>query len=145
MVQTRSSARQHTSDDEDDTAAASRTPLLAGQQQQQHTRTPTGRSAARGSQQQQHDTQQQQQQQQQQHNQQQQQQPHDKGQVFHKGVAISMWQNSGDEDSNWTHFIKSKFPFAALPFGGNRFSGTHSVLEACPDTWNRCVCGLVVL
>jgi hypothetical protein len=60
-----------------------------------------------------------------------------KGEVFHKGVAISMWQNSGDDDSNWTNFIKSNFPFKALPFGFNRFSGKHSVLQTCPDTWNR--------
>jgi hypothetical protein len=64
--------------------------------------------------------------------------PAGKGEVFHKGVAISMWQNSGDDDSNWTNFIKSKFPFKALPFGFNRFSGKHSVLKTCPDTWNRC-------
>lgn len=61
----------------------------------------------------------------------------EKDQVFHKGVAISMWQNSGDDDSNWTNFIKSNFPFAALPFGFNRFSGKHSVLQTSPDTWNR--------
>uniref|UniRef100_A0A383W4H1 Glycoside hydrolase family 1 protein n=1 Tax=Tetradesmus obliquus TaxID=3088 RepID=A0A383W4H1_TETOB len=60
-----------------------------------------------------------------------------KGEVFHKGVAISMWQNSGDDDSNWTNFIKSNFPFKALPFGFKRFSGKHSVLQTCPDTWNR--------
>lgn len=59
--------------------------------------------------------------------------------VFHKGVAISMWQNSGDADSNWTNFIKSNFPFAALPIGFNRFSGKYSVLQTCPDTWNRSV------
>jgi hypothetical protein len=64
--------------------------------------------------------------------------PAGKGEVFHKGVAISMWQNSGDDDSNWTNFIKSNFPFKALPFGFKRFSGTHSVLQNCPDTWNRC-------
>jgi hypothetical protein len=57
---------------------------------------------------------------------------------FHKGVAISMWQNSGDEHSNWTSFIRSKWPFAALPFGGRRYSGRYSVEESCPDTWNRC-------
>jgi hypothetical protein len=61
----------------------------------------------------------------------------DKGNVFHKGVAISMWQNSGDEDSNWTNFIKSNFPFKALPFGFHRYSGKYSVMENCPDTWNR--------
>jgi hypothetical protein len=56
---------------------------------------------------------------------------------WHKGVAISMWQNSGDADSNWSSFIRSKFPFAALPFGFNRYSGKYSVDESCPDTWNR--------
>lgn len=61
----------------------------------------------------------------------------EKMEVFHKGVAISMWQNSGDDDSNWTNFIKSNFPFAALPIGFNRFSGKYSVLQTCPDTWNR--------
>jgi hypothetical protein len=61
-----------------------------------------------------------------------------KDKLFHKGVAISMWQNSGDDDSNWTNFIKSKFPFAALPVGTARYSGKYSVLQACPDTWNRC-------
>lgn len=63
----------------------------------------------------------------------------EKENTFHKGVAISMWQNSGDENSNWTNFIKSSFPFAALPIGLNRFSGKYSVLQTCPDTWNRCV------
>lgn len=63
----------------------------------------------------------------------------EKDQIFHKGVAISMWQNSGDDDSNWTNFIKSNFPFAALPIGFNRFSGKYSVLQNCPDTWNRYV------
>lgn len=56
---------------------------------------------------------------------------------WHKGVAISMWQNSGDSHSNWTAFIRSKFPFSALPVGFNRYEGSHSVLEACPDTWDR--------
>ncbi len=56
---------------------------------------------------------------------------------FHKGVAVSMWQNSGDKSSNWSTFIRSKFPFKALPFGGKRYSGTHSIDEACPNTWDR--------
>jgi hypothetical protein len=56
---------------------------------------------------------------------------------FHKGVTISLWQNSGDADSNWSSFIRSKFPFAALPFGFNRYSGKYNVNESCPDTWNR--------
>jgi hypothetical protein len=49
-----------------------------------------------------------------------------------------MWQNSGDDDSNWTNFIKSNFPIKALPFGFRRYSGKYSVQQACPDTWNRC-------
>jgi hypothetical protein len=49
-----------------------------------------------------------------------------------------MWQNSGDDDSNWTNFIKSNFPFKALPFGFRRYSGKYSVQQTCPDTWNRC-------
>ncbi len=60
-----------------------------------------------------------------------------KDEFFRKGVAISMWQNSGDEDSNWTHFIKSFLPFKWLPFGIKRYSGKYSVLQTCPDTWNR--------
>jgi hypothetical protein len=61
----------------------------------------------------------------------------EKGGVWHKGVAISMWQNSGDEDSNWTEFINSRFPFKWLPFGMNRYSGRWNVNERSPDTWNR--------
>ncbi|KIY97953.1 beta-glucosidase, partial [Monoraphidium neglectum] len=60
-----------------------------------------------------------------------------KEQVWHRGVAISMWQNSGDEHSQWTAFIRSRFPFKALPFGFNRYSGSHSVNESCPNTWDR--------
>jgi hypothetical protein len=60
-----------------------------------------------------------------------------KEQVWHKGVAISMWQNSGDDESNWTTFINSKWPFKCLPFGLNRYSGRYNVNESCPDTWNR--------
>jgi hypothetical protein len=48
-----------------------------------------------------------------------------------------MWQNSGDQDSNWSNFIRSSFPFAKLPVGLNRYSGRYSVHETSPDTWNR--------
>eukprot|EP00879_Flechtneria_rotunda_P018261 GHRR01019158.1.p1 GENE.GHRR01019158.1~~GHRR01019158.1.p1 ORF type:complete len:399 (+),score=104.76 GHRR01019158.1:203-1399(+) len=61
----------------------------------------------------------------------------EKGEVFHKGVAISMWQNSGDDDSNWTNFIRSKYPFKSLPFGVKRYSGKYNLEQSCPDTWNR--------
>lgn len=57
--------------------------------------------------------------------------------VWHKGVAISVWQNSGDEASNWTAFINSKFPFKSLPFGFNRYSGRYNVNEVSPNTWDR--------
>jgi hypothetical protein len=59
--------------------------------------------------------------------------------VFHKGVAISMWQNSGDADSNWTNFVKSKLPFKRLPIGINRFSGKYNITDNVPNTWDRCV------
>jgi len=65
-------------------------------------------------------------------------QAEEKENVWHKGVAISMWQNSGDDDSNWTAFINSRFPFKWLPFGMNRYSGRYNVNERSPDTWNRC-------
>lgn len=47
------------------------------------------------------------------------------------GVAISMWQNSGDKDSNWTRFINER-----------RFCGMCSTVadgttDKFPDTWNR--------
>ena len=61
-----------------------------------------------------------------------------KGDLWHKGVAISMWQNSGDEASNWTTFINSRLPFRWLPFGFKRYSGRWNVNERSPDTWNRC-------
>eukprot|EP00877_Chromochloris_zofingiensis_P007596 jgi/Chrzof1/308/Cz01g10210.t1 len=56
---------------------------------------------------------------------------------FHKGVAISMWQNSGDEHSNWTNFVRSKFPFNRLPFGLNRYSGKYGIHHNNPNTWDR--------
>ena len=47
------------------------------------------------------------------------------------GAAISMWQNSGDADSNWTRFVQER-----------RCCGLRSVVadgktDTFPDTWNR--------
>jgi beta-glucosidase len=63
---------------------------------------------------------------------------HPKDAVWHKGVAISVWQNSGDPMlSNWSKFVARKFPFGWLPIGLNRFQGKYSVHECNPDSWDR--------
>ena len=63
---------------------------------------------------------------------------HPKDAVWHKGVAISMWQNSGDPMlSNWSKFVARKFPFGWLPVGLARYQGAFSVHECHPDTWER--------
>jgi hypothetical protein len=67
--------------------------------------------------------------QQQQQQQQQQRQRPDPRSLFHKGVAISVWQNSSDEASNWTAFMRRK-----------RFFGQGQLLQAfmeSNDFWNR--------
>lgn len=53
---------------------------------------------------------------------------------FQKGVAISVWQNSGDEDSNWARYSKSRWPF--LSFGVSAIRGVHNV-DINTDFWNR--------
>jgi hypothetical protein len=63
--------------------------------------------------------------------QQQQQQQQDPGSLFHKGVAISVWQNSSDEASNWSAFMKRK-----------RYFGQGHLVQAfmeSNDFWNKCV------
>jgi hypothetical protein len=61
--------------------------------------------------------------------------------AFVKGVGTHMWQSSGDESSNWTHILRSwgllNYPrfFMARLFGG------LTVLESCPNSWDRCVQG----
>jgi len=63
---------------------------------------------------------------------------HPKDAVFHKGVAISVWQNSGDPMlSNWSRFVARKFPFGWLPVGTNRFQGRYSIHDCSPDSWDR--------
>lgn len=53
---------------------------------------------------------------------------------FQKGVAISVWQNSGDQDSNWARYSKSRWPF--LSFGVSAIRGVHNV-DINTDFWNR--------
>jgi beta-glucosidase len=63
---------------------------------------------------------------------------HSKDAVWHKGVAISMWQNSGDPMlSNWSQFVARKFPFGWLPVGLNRYQGPYSIHEVNPGSWDR--------
>ena len=58
--------------------------------------------------------------------------------VWHTGVAVSMWQNSGDPMlSNWSQFVARKFPFGWLPVGLNRYQGPCSVHECNPGSWER--------
>ena len=55
---------------------------------------------------------------------------------FLKGVAVSVWQNSGDPDSNWTRFAKSRWPFSW--FGVSTIRGKYNI-DTCSDFWNKCV------
>eukprot|EP00210_Caulerpa_lentillifera_P003127 g2987.t1 len=52
---------------------------------------------------------------------------------FLKGCAISMWQNSGDSDSNWTRFTHERIRC------GMQSTITDGSKELFPDTWNRYV------
>lgn len=54
---------------------------------------------------------------------------------FQKGVAISVWQNSGDGDSNWARYAKSRWPFRS--FGISAIRGMHNI-DTNSDFWNRC-------
>ncbi|KAG2442823.1 hypothetical protein HXX76_002902 [Chlamydomonas incerta] len=53
---------------------------------------------------------------------------------FLKGAAISVWQNSGDDDSNWTRFAKSRWPFRS--FGVSAIRGRYNI-DKCSDFWNN--------
>lgn len=53
---------------------------------------------------------------------------------FLKGAAISVWQNSGDDDSNWTRFAKSRWPFRS--FGVSAIRGKYNI-DKCSDFWNK--------
>lgn len=48
---------------------------------------------------------------------------------FHKGIALSVWQNSSDQSSQWTQFVKDR-----NFFGQARF---QAAWEHSNDFWNR--------
>ncbi|MEW5309554.1 MAG: hypothetical protein WDW38_001436 [Sanguina aurantia] len=54
---------------------------------------------------------------------------------FQKGVAISVWQNSGDSgDSNWTRYTKQCWPLSSM--GWSAIRGLHNI-DNNTDFWNR--------
>lgn len=53
---------------------------------------------------------------------------------FLKGVAVSVWQNSGDAGSNWTRFAKGRWPFSWL--GVSAVRGKYNI-DTCSDFWNK--------
>lgn len=58
---------------------------------------------------------------------------------FQKGVAISVWQNSGDgsdSNSNWARHTKTRWPFRKL--GVNAIRGVYNI-DKNTDFWNRWV------
>ncbi|KAF6258060.1 glycoside hydrolase superfamily [Scenedesmus sp. NREL 46B-D3] len=57
--------------------------------------------------------------------------------VFVKGVGTHMWQSSGDESSNWTHILKSWGLLNYPRFLMARLFGGLTVLESCPNSWDR--------
>lgn len=56
---------------------------------------------------------------------------------FVKGVGTHMWQSSGDETSNWTSILRSWHPLNFPRFAMARLTGGFTVLEKCPNSWNR--------
>lgn len=52
---------------------------------------------------------------------------------FLKGVAVSVYQNSGDDDSNWTRFVKQRNIFCLKTVRGEYNIGPSTVC----DFWNR--------
>mmetsp|Transcript_19157 Transcript_19157/g.34659 ORF Transcript_19157/g.34659 Transcript_19157/m.34659 type:complete len:500 (-) Transcript_19157:424-1923(-) len=53
---------------------------------------------------------------------------------FLKGVAVSVWQNSGDNGSNWTRYALAKWPFSKL--GVSTVRGKYNI-DTCSDFWNN--------
>lgn len=53
---------------------------------------------------------------------------------FLKGAAISVWQNCGDKDSNWTRFAKQRWPFRY--FGVSSIRGKYNI-DVNSDFWNN--------
>jgi hypothetical protein len=68
---------------------------------------------------------------------------HDPLSVFQKGVAISVWQNSSDDNlSNWTRYAYSSWPFSSWPLKYvspiGTTQGKHKIGKSC-NFWERCV------
>ncbi|WIA39927.1 hypothetical protein OEZ86_013361 [Tetradesmus obliquus] len=57
--------------------------------------------------------------------------------VFVKGVGTHMWQSSGDESSNWSHILRSWGLLNYPRFAMARLLGGFTVLERCPNSWDR--------
>lgn len=57
-----------------------------------------------------------------------------RGPRFLKGVAVSVWQNTGDPDSNWTRYAKQKWPLGFL--GVSTIRGKYNI-DTNTDFWNR--------
>jgi hypothetical protein len=57
--------------------------------------------------------------------------------VFVKGVGTHMWQSSGDKTSNWTHILRSWGLLNYPRFLMARLFGGLTVLERCPNSWDR--------
>lgn len=63
---------------------------------------------------------------------------------FQKGVAISVWQNTADNDlSNWTRYAYSSWPFSSFPLKYlcwpiSTTQGSHKVGKSC-NFWHRWV------
>jgi hypothetical protein len=53
---------------------------------------------------------------------------------FLRGAAISVWQNSGDNDSNWTRFAKSRWPFRY--FGVSAIRGKYNI-DTNSNFWDK--------
>jgi len=56
---------------------------------------------------------------------------------FQKGVAISTWQNSGGEDTNWDDFSRATGKLCGLY--PNIMGRTRN--DECSDFWNECDLG----
>lgn len=50
---------------------------------------------------------------------------------FQKGVGLSVWQNNGDNNSNWTRHSNTNWPFNVSAATGMQ------KYEECPDFLNR--------
>lgn len=51
--------------------------------------------------------------------------------MFHKGIAISVWQNSGGEESNWGRFVERKGGCCTILLTSSSFSCSGCQLPGC--------------